>query len=183
METEPLEIPEVIVIKPKRFVDERGWFLESYNAHEFKKATGLHPKFVQDNHTKSKMGVFRGLHFQVPPKAQSKLVRVVRGCIFDVAVDIRRSSSTFGQFVSWKLSEENQEQLWVPEGFAHGFLTLSDTAEVLYTTTGHYAPETERTICWKDPQIGIEWPFLPSYHVSERDSKGLSLSEALVFFE
>ncbi|MFN3884198.1 MAG: dTDP-4-dehydrorhamnose 3,5-epimerase [Rhodocyclaceae bacterium] len=151
-------IPDVLLIEPKVFNDARGFFFESYNRKAFREATGLDIDFVQDNHSKSVKGVLRGLHYQLPPRAQGKLVRVVQGAVFDVAVDIRESSPTFGRWVGEILSADNKKQLWIPPGFAHGFLTLSDTAEFLYKTTDYYAPELERTIRWDDPTLGIDWP-------------------------
>ena len=144
MKATRLEIPDVILFEPKVFGDERGFFYESFNQQTFNQLTGLNIQFVQDNHSKSQKGVLRGLHYQLPPKAQGKLVRVVQGEVFDVAVDIRKDSPTFGKWVSAILSAENKQQLWIPEGFAHGFLTLSETAEFLYKTTDYYAPEMER---------------------------------------
>ncbi|NWG29885.1 MAG: dTDP-4-dehydrorhamnose 3,5-epimerase [Rhodocyclaceae bacterium] len=158
MKATPTAIPDVLLLEPKVFGDARGFFFESYNRQAFKAATGLDPAFVQDNHSKSVKGVLRGLHYQLPPKAQGKLVRVVQGEVFDVAVDLRRSSSTFGRWVGEILSAENKKQLWIPPGFAHGFLTLSDTAEFLYKTTDYYSPEHERAIRWDDPALAIPWP-------------------------
>lgn len=155
----PTAIPEVLILEPKVFGDERGFFFESFNQADFEAVTGLHGlQFVQDNHSKSVKGVLRGLHFQTPPKAQGKLVRVVHGAVFDVAVDIRRASPTFGQWVGVELSAENKKQLWIPPGFAHGFLTLSDTAEFLYKTTDVYSPAHEKAIRWDDPHLAIDWP-------------------------
>lgn len=150
-------IPEVLVIEPKVFGDARGFFFESFNQKAFDEAIGRHVDFVQDNHSRSVKGVLRGLHYQVQ-QPQGKLVRVVRGAVFDVAVDIRRSSSTFGQWVGVELTEDNHKQLWVPAGFAHGFLVLSDTAEFLYKTTNYYAPAHERCIVWNDAGLAIAWP-------------------------
>ncbi len=181
MKATPLAIPDVILLEPKVFGDERGFFFESYNQKAFEEVTGLSPAFVQDNHSKSTKGVLRGLHYQLPPKAQGKLVRVVQGEVFDVAVDIRSSSPTFGQWVAELLSEENKRQMWIPEGFAHGFLTLSDTAEFLYKTTDYYAPEHERCILWNDPTIGIEWPIGGNPQLSAKDQLGLPLDEAELF--
>lgn len=164
-----LAIPEVILFEPKVFSDERGFFFESFNQQAFEQATGLNPTFVQDNHSKSTQGVLRGLHYQLPPKAQGKLVRVIAGEVFDVAVDIRKSSPTFGQWVGEILSAENKKQLWIPEGFAHGFLTLSETAEFLYKTTNYYAPDLERCIQWDDPQLGIDWPSNEKPILSQKD--------------
>ena len=152
------KIPGLLIIEPKVFGDERGFFFESYNEQAFNEATGVSPRFVQDNHSKSVKGVLRGLHYQLPPKAQGKLVRVVQGEVFDVAVDIRKGSPTYGQWVGEILSADNKKQLWIPPGFAHGFLTLSDTAEFLYKTTDYWSPEHERAILWNDATLGIDWP-------------------------
>ena len=152
------KIPGLLIIEPKVFGDERGFFFESYNEKVFNEATGVSPRFVQDNHSKSVKGVLRGLHYQLPPRAQGKLVRVVQGEVFDVAVDIRKGSPTYGQWVGEVLSADNKKQLWIPPGFAHGFLTLSDTAEFLYTTTDTWSPEHERAILWNDATLNIEWP-------------------------
>jgi dTDP-4-dehydrorhamnose 3,5-epimerase len=151
-----LEIPEIVVIEPKVFGDDRGFFFESFNQLQFQEAIGKQITFVQDNHSKSQKNVLRGLHYQLPPKAQGKLVRVIQGEVFDVAVDIRRGSPTFGKWVGQLLSAENKKQLWIPEGFAHGFVTLSDTAEFLYKTTDYYAPEFERCIMWDDATLDID---------------------------
>ena len=177
------ELPEVLLIKPRVFEDARGFFFESYNKREWLAATGVDCEFVQDNHSRSSKGVLRGLHYQLPPAAQGKLIRVLIGEIFDVAVDLRRTSSTFGKWVGHVLSAENKLQMWVPEGFAHGFLVLSDVAEIHYKATNYYAPEFDRTILWNDPEIGIEWPLLDGspLFVSEKDSKGLPLKEAQTF--
>ena len=150
-------LPEVLILEPKVFGDERGFFFESFNQKTFNKATGLAPNFVQDNHSRSAKGVLRGLHYQIQ-QPQGKLVRVVRGSVFDVAVDIRKSSPNFGRWVGVELSEQNHRQLWVPPGFAHGFLVTSDTADFLYKTTDYYAPEFERCIAWNDPDLAIVWP-------------------------
>lgn len=151
-------LPEVLLIEPKVFGDARGFFLESWNEARFNAATGYDVHFVQDNHSRSTRGVLRGLHYQLAPNAQGKLVRCVSGAVFDVAVDMRRSSPNFGRWVGHKLSAENQRQLWIPPGFAHGFLVLSDSADFLYKTSGAYAPECEGAVRWDDPTIGIEWP-------------------------
>jgi dTDP-4-dehydrorhamnose 3,5-epimerase len=158
MKTTPLAIPDVVVLEPRVFGDERGFFFESFNQQVFVEAIGYSVHFVQDNHSKSQQGVLRGLHYQLPPKAQGKLVRVIQGEVFDLAVDIRKNSPTFGQWVAEILSAENKKQLWIPPGFAHGFLTLSETAEFLYKTTDYYAPEFERSIKWDDPTLAIDWP-------------------------
>ena len=177
MKATALAIPEIILFEPKVFGDERGFFFESFNQNNFKIATGISPTFAQDNHSKSTQGVLRGLHYQLPPKAQEKLVRVIQGEIFDVVVDIRKNSSTFGQWLGEKLSADNKKQLWIPPGFAHGFLTLSETAEILYKATDFYAPEYERCIAWNDPDIGIEWPLQSQPITSERDQCGLLLED------
>ena len=181
MKTQALRIPGVVVFTPTVFGDERGLFMESYNARAFAEAIGYEPEFVQDNHSKSQRGVLRGLHYQLAPHAQGKLVRVVTGAVFDVAVDLRRRSSTFGQWVGQVLSADNRHQLWIPPGFAHGFLTLTDTAEFLYKTTAYYAPASERAVVWNDPSIGIEWPIAGEPLVSEKDREGMALGEAEVF--
>jgi dTDP-4-dehydrorhamnose 3,5-epimerase len=173
-------IPDVLVLEPKVFGDHRGFFYESYNEKAFREATGLALPFVQDNHSRSSRGVLRGLHYQVQ-QAQGKLVRVARGAVFDVAVDIRRSSPTFGRWVGAELSEENHRQMWVPPGFAHGFVVLSESADFLYKTTDYYAPEHERCIAWNDPAIGVEWPVGVEPRLSEKDSRGLALGDAEVF--
>jgi dTDP-4-dehydrorhamnose 3,5-epimerase len=158
MKATQTRIPDVWVIEPRVFGDERGFFFESFNEKAFNEATGNTLAFVQDNHSKSTKGVLRGLHYQLPPKAQGKLVRVVQGEVFDVAVDVRKDSPTFGQWIAEILSAENKKQLWIPPGFVHGFLTLSETAEFLYKTTDYYAPEFERSIKWDDPTLAIDWP-------------------------
>lgn len=174
-------IPDVIVFEPKVFGDDRGFFFESFNERVFEQATGKHFDFVQDNHSKSNKGVLRGLHYQVE-QAQGKLVRVVSGEVFDVAVDIRKSSPSFGQWVGYHLSGENKRQLWVPPGFAHGFLVLSETAEFLYKTTDFYAPAHERCIAWNDPSIGIQWPDIGSAPLlSGKDQQGLGINQAELF--
>lgn len=151
-------IPDVLIFEPKVFGDERGFFFESFNHKLFEEAVGYPVTFVQDNHSKSSKGVLRGLHYQLPPHAQGKLVRCVAGEVFDVAVDIRKSSPTFGQWVGVHLSGENKRQLWIPEGFAHGFVTLTETAEFLYKTTNYYNPKSEGSILWNDKEIAITWP-------------------------
>lgn len=173
-------IPDVLILEPKVFGDERGFFYESFNAQAFTTATDLERSFVQDNHSRSARGVLRGLHYQVQ-QAQGKLVRVCAGEVLDVAVDIRRSSSTFGQWVGVRLSAENKRQLWIPEGFAHGFVVLSDYAEFLYKTTDYYAPAHERCIRWDDPELAIDWEFDGTPQLSPKDLAGLSLSEAELF--
>ncbi|KQQ65556.1 dTDP-4-dehydrorhamnose 3,5-epimerase [Pseudomonas sp. Leaf127] len=181
MQATPLAIAEVVLFTPKVFGDERGFFYESFNARAFKDATGLEPDFVQDNHSRSVKGVLRGLHYQLNPHAQGKLVRVVQGEVFDVAVDIRRSSPTFGKWVGALLSAQNNNQLWIPPGFAHGFITLSDTAEFLYKTTDFYSTECERCIAWNDPEIGIEWPLDCTPQLSGKDQLGVALKGADLF--
>lgn len=180
MKATPLAIPDVVLIEPKVFGDARGFFYESYNQKSFEDAIGMGLDFVQDNHSRSVKGVLRGLHYQIE-QAQGKLVRVVQGSVFDVAVDIRKSSPTFGQWVGAILSEDNKHQLWVPAGFAHGFLVLSDTAEFLYKTTDYYAPEHERCIAWNDPTLKIDWPLDGEPTLSAKDSQGQSLTEAHVY--
>jgi dTDP-4-dehydrorhamnose 3,5-epimerase len=154
------DIPDLLIIEPRVFGDDRGFFYESFNQNSWEAETGLKFNFVQDNHSKSSRGVLRGLHYQLSPKAQGKLVRAVAGEVYDVAVDIRKGSPTFGQSVGITLSAENKRQLWIPPGFAHGFLTLSGTSEFLYKTTDYYAPECERSIIWNDPTLNITWPKL-----------------------
>lgn len=181
MKVIPTAIPDVLLIEPKVFGDARGFFFESYNREVFKEATGLNIDFVQDNHSRSTKGVLRGLHYQLPPKSQGKLVRVVQGEVFDVAVDIRKGSITFGRWVGEHLSAENKRQLWIPPGFAHGFLTMSDTAEFLYKTTDYYAPQLDRCIRWDEPAIGIEWPHQEKPMVSTKDAAGCELENAELF--
>jgi dTDP-4-dehydrorhamnose 3,5-epimerase len=178
MKATPLKIPEVVLLEPEVFGDERGFFYESFNQQKFESAIGYAVNFVQDNHSKSQKGVLRGLHYQLPPKAQGKLVRVIAGEVFDVAVDIRKNSPTFGQWVGEILSAENKRQLWIPAGFAHGFVTLSDTAEFLYKTTDYYAPKYEACIAWNDPEIGINWPITEMPNLSFKDQCGVSLTVA-----
>ncbi|WFC64494.1 dTDP-4-dehydrorhamnose 3,5-epimerase [Pseudomonas sp. REST10] len=174
-------LPEVLILEPQVFGDERGFFFESFNAKRFAEATGLQRDFVQDNHSRSARGVLRGLHYQLQ-QAQGKLVRVSAGEVYDVAVDVRRSSANFGKWVGVHLSAENKRQLWVPEGFAHGFLVLSDYAEFLYKTTDYYAPAHERCIRWDDAQLAIDWPLDGlTPQLSLKDQQGVSLSEAEAF--
>jgi dTDP-4-dehydrorhamnose 3,5-epimerase len=173
-------IPDVIIFEPKIFGDERGFFYESFNANVFEKATGIKANFVQDNHSKSIKNVLRGMHYQTE-QTQGKLVRVVQGEVFDVAVDLRRSSKTFGQWVGEIISSENKRCMWIPEGFAHGFLVLSDTAEFLYKTTNFYAPAYDCTIKWDDPIIGIKWPLTEEPELSAKDRVGIPFSEAKTF--
>lgn len=177
MKATPLAIPDVVLIEPKVFGDARGFFFESFNQRAFNAATGTDHAFVQDNHSRSARGVLRGLHFQVAPRAQGKLVRVTRGAVFDVAADIRPASPTFGQWVGVELSEDNQRQLWVPPGLAHGFLVLSESADFLYKTTDYYSPEHERCIAWDDAQLAIAWPDVGMAPLlSAKDQAGLSLA-------
>jgi len=173
-------IPDVLIFEPKVFGDSRGFFLESYNQRAFQEATGWAPAFVQDNHSGSAKGVLRGLHYQIR-QPQGKLVRVTAGEVFDVAVDIRKSSTTFGRWVGANLSAENKLQMWIPPGFAHGFLVLSEFAEFVYKTTDFYAPEHDRCICWDDPAIGIEWPLEGEPVLSSKDQQGVSLQQAQLF--
>ena len=180
MEVIPAEIPDVLMIEPRVFGDDRGFFYESFNKKRFEEATGIAADFVQDNHSKSNKGVLRGLHYQIK-QAQGKLVRVISGEVLDVAVDIRRSSSTFGQWVGAILSGDNKRQFWIPEGFAHGFVVLSDTAEFLYKTTDYYAPEYDRCIRWDDADLSIDWQISGEPLVSEKDEKGVSLNKAELF--
>lgn len=181
MNVVPTHIPDVIIFEPKIFGDTRGFFFESFNQQVFEDAVGKHYDFVQDNHSKSSKGVLRGLHYQIE-QAQGKLVRVVAGEVFDVAVDIRRSSPTFGQWVGQHLSGENKKQMWVPPGFAHGFLVLSDSAEFLYKTTDFYAPAYERCLSWNDSTINIQWPDIGTAPLlSAKDQQGLSIHQAELF--
>ena len=180
MHVTPASIPEVLIIEPKVFGDARGFFFESFNQKAFNEATGLDVNFVQDNHSRSAKVVLRGLHYQVQ-FPQGKLVRVVRGAVFDVAVDIRKGSSTFGKWVGIDLSEENHKQLWVPPGFAHGFVVLSDSADFLYKTTHYYAPECDRCIAWNDSEIGIDWPLAIAPSLSVKDQHGVALCDAETF--
>jgi len=173
-------IPDVLIIEPKVFGDERGFFYESFNAAAFEAATGLKRQFVQDNHSKSQRGVLRGLHYQIQ-QPQGKLVRVVAGEVFDVAVDLRKSSPSFGRWFGTHLSAQNQRQLWVPEGFAHGFVVLSESAEFLYKTTDYYAPEHERSLLWNDPALGIQWPIDEAPQLSAKDQAGKLLRDAELF--
>jgi dTDP-4-dehydrorhamnose 3,5-epimerase len=179
MKVEPTRIPDVLLLEPRVFPDSRGHFFESFNERAFQRATGIQRRFVQDNQSFSMKNVLRGLHYQIA-QPQGKLVRVVAGTIFDVAVDLRRHSSTFGQWIGAALSAENGRQIWVPEGFAHGFLVTSETAVVLYKTTDYYAPEHERTLLWNDPDVGIEWPATTPL-LSAKDAAGKSLTLAEVF--
>jgi dTDP-4-dehydrorhamnose 3,5-epimerase len=181
MKVTPTAIPDVMLIEPRVFGDDRGFFFESFNQLAFATATGVETKFVQDNHSRSAHGVLRGLHYQIQ-QPQGKLVRVVAGEVFDVAVDIRRSSSTFGKWVSAILSEQNKAQFWVPPGFAHGFVVLSDAAEFLYKTTEYYAPEHEQCIAWNDPFLNITWPDLgEAPKLSTKDAAGAHWENARFF--
>ena len=180
MKVTPLSIPDVLLIEPQVFGDERGFFFESFNQNKFEEAIGHKVNFVQDNHSKSVRGVLRGLHYQLSPKAQGKLVRVIQGEVFDVAIDLRQSSPTFGKWVGEILSSDNKKQMWIPEGFAHGFLTLSDTAEFLYKTTDFYSKDHEQAVQWDDKTIGITWPTdKPS--LSEKDLVAKSFFNASYF--
>jgi dTDP-4-dehydrorhamnose 3,5-epimerase len=174
------EIPGVLILEPKVFGDERGFFFESYNRRAFREATGIDPSFVQDNHSKSARNVLRGLHYQVK-NPQGKLVRVTAGEVFDVVVDLRRSSPTFGKSVGVTLSAANRRMFWVPEGFAHGFLVTSDSAEFLYKTTAYYAPEHERSLLWNDPALGIVWPVAGTPLLKPGDANGTPLARAETF--
>ena len=180
MKATPTNIPDVLVIEPKVFGDVRGFFFESFNQKVFNELTGLAVSFVQDNHSRSSKGVLRGLHYQLQ-QPQGKLVRVVRGAVFDVAVDIRKSSPTFGQWAGIELNEDNHKQLWVPAGFAHGFIVLSETADFLYKTTEYYAPQHERCIRWNDETLAIDWPRLDAPLVSAKDNNSVSLCDADLF--
>ena len=180
MKITPTAIPEVLVIEPKVFGDERGFFFESFNQAKFEAAIGRQVNFVQDNHSKSAKNVLRGLHYQIQ-QPQGKLVRVVQGEVFDVAVDIRKSSPTFGKWVGEILSADNKKQLWVPEGFAHGFVVLSESAEFLYKTTDYYAPEYERSIIWNDPVINIQWPLQGAAVLSQKDQQASAFKDAELF--
>lgn len=180
MKATPLAIPDVILFEPKVFGDDRGFFFESFNQAQFEAAIGKQVRFVQDNHSRSTKNVLRGLHYQIQ-QAQGKLVRVAAGEVFDVAVDIRKSSPTFGQWVGEVLTAENKKQLWVPEGFAHGFVVLSDHAEFLYKTTDYYAPQFERCIVWNDTTIAIDWPISAAPVLSNKDAQGSLLGSAEIF--
>lgn len=182
MKATPTAILDVMVIEPKVFGDARGFFYESFNQQAFNAATGTNLEFVQDNHSRSSKGVLRGLHYQLPPHAQGKLVRVVRGAVWDVAVDIRKDSPTFGQWVAQELTEYSHKQLWIPPGFAHGFVVLSDSADVLYKTTNYYAPQSDRGIAWNDSDLGIQWPDLGmEFVLSDKDQKQPAFKDAEVF--
>lgn len=175
-------LPDVLIIEPRVYGDARGFFLESYNERAFREATGLDVRFVQDNHSRSGQGVLRGLHYQLPPAAQGKLVRCVVGEVYDVAVDLRKSSPTLGRWTGVHLSAENQRQVWIPPGFAHGFLVLSESADFLYKTTDYYSPEYERCVLWNDPELGITWPLTEEPNLSVKDHAGKKFREAVRFF-
>jgi dTDP-4-dehydrorhamnose 3,5-epimerase len=176
----PTQIPDVLILEPQVFGDARGFFLESFNARDFARSTGLDVLFVQDNHSKSAHGVLRGLHYQIE-HAQGKLVRVIQGEVFDVVVDMRRSSPTFGQWEGVRLSAENHRQLWVPPGFAHGFVVLSECAEFVYKTTDYWYPAHERSLLWNDPAMGIDWPIDFEPQLAAKDAAGLPLVQAACF--
>jgi dTDP-4-dehydrorhamnose 3,5-epimerase len=180
MQVSATSLPEVLIVEPKVFGDERGFFFESFNRKLFAEKAGLTADFVQDNHSRSAKGVVRGLHYQIH-HPQGKLVRVVRGSVFDVAVDVRKSSANFGRWVGMELSEKNHRQLWVPPGFAHGFLVLSESADFLYKTTDYWHPEHERCIRWNDPIIGIDWPLTGNPTLSAKDAQGQNFADAEVF--
>ena len=180
MKVTPLSIPDVLLIEPQVFGDDRGFFFESFNQNKFEDVIGKKINFVQDNHSKSVKGVLRGLHYQLPPKAQGKLVRVIQGEVFDVVVDLRKSSPTFGKWVGEIISADNKKQIWIPEGFAHGFLTLSDTAEFLYKTTDFYSKDHEEVMMWNDKTIRIDWP-MKDVSLSSKDKSAVSFKEARYF--
>jgi dTDP-4-dehydrorhamnose 3,5-epimerase len=173
-------LPDVLILEPQVFGDARGFFFESFNARDFAKSTGLDVTFVQDNHSKSAQGVLRGLHYQIE-HAQGKLVRVVQGEVFDVAVDLRRSSPAFGQWTGVTLSADNHRQLWIPPGFAHGFVVLSESAEFVYKTTDYWYPAHERSLLWSDPDVGIRWPIDFAPQLAAKDAAGLPLTQAACF--
>jgi dTDP-4-dehydrorhamnose 3,5-epimerase len=180
MKVIPTSIPGVLIFEPDVFGDERGFLLESFNARRFCDAVGIDVSFVQDNHSRSRQGVLRGLHYQIK-QPQGKLVRVVMGRVFDVAVDLRKTSATFGRWAGVELTGDNHRQLWIPAGFAHGFLVLSESADFLYKTTDYYAPQHERSIAWNDPTIGIAWPSDVEPTLSAKDRAGVALGDAEVF--
>lgn len=182
MKAIPTSLPGVLILEPQVFGDERGFFMESFNQQRFDEITGTRHTFVQDNHSRSAKGVLRGLHYQLPPHAQGKLVRVTRGCVFDVAVDVRRSSAHFGKWTGVELSDENRRQLWIPPGFAHGFLVISESADFLYKTTDYYAPGFEGAVRWNDPNLGVEWPDLENPPVlAKKDAEAPLWREAKLF--
>jgi dTDP-4-dehydrorhamnose 3,5-epimerase len=176
----PTQLPEVLILEPKVFGDARGFFYESFNQRDFAQATGLEVEFVQDNHSRSVKGVLRGLHYQIQ-HPQGKLVRVTQGAVFDVVVDLRRSSPNFGKWDGVLLSADNKRQLWVPPGFAHGFVVTSDTAEFLYKTTDYWHPEFERSLLWNDPAVGVQWPLQAEPQLAAKDAAAMTLAEAEVF--
>ena len=180
MQIHKTDLPEVLVIEPKVFGDDRGFFYESFNQKRFEELTGLAPQFVQDNHSRSAKYVLRGLHYQIQ-QPQGKLVRAIAGEVFDVAVDMRRASKNFGKWTGVVLSAENKRQMWIPEGFAHGFLVLSESAEFVYKTTDYYAPQYERAVRWDDPEIGISWPLQATPLLSTKDQAAMALAEAEAF--
>ena len=177
MKVTPLLIPEVLIIEPTIFYDHRGFLFESFNLREFKKLTKLDVNFVQENLTKSFRGVLRGLHYQLPPHSQGKLVSVIQGEVFDIAVDIRKNSPTYGKYVSQILSADNKKQMWIPEGFAHGFVTLSKTSEFLYKATDFYYPESECCILWNDETLNVKWPEDMAFELSPKDFSGISFDQ------
>lgn len=181
MKVIPTRLPEVVIVEPRILGDARGFFFESFNRRQFNQALSLDVDFVQDSHSRSAQGVLRGLHYQLAPHAQGKLVRVVHGEIFDVAVDVRKRSKTFGCWTGVRLSSENHRQLWIPQGFAHGFLVLSESAEVLYKTTDFYAPDAERGIRWDDPQLAIDWPLPGAPILSDKDRLAPLFADAEIF--
>ena len=181
MKVTPLKIPDVLLIEPRVFEDARGFFFESFREDVFRKETSLDISFVQDNHSKSYQGVLRGLHYQLPPHAQAKLTRVIQGEVLDIAVDLRESSPTYGQYVAEILSSDNKRQLYIPEGFAHGFLTLSQTSEYLYKTTDFYHSQSERCILWNDATLNIEWPRNIGIHLSSKDLNGAIFRSSEIF--
>lgn len=180
MKVAPTAIPEVLILEPQLFTDDRGFFMESFNARAFAKAVGCDVAFVQDNHSRSRRGVLRGLHYQIV-QPQGKLVRAATGRVYDVAVDLRKSSATFGRWAGAELSAENRRQLWIPAGFAHGFIVLSDSADFLYKTTDYYAPQHERTVAWNDPDLAIDWPAEVTPVLSAKDAAGAAFHQAEVF--
>jgi dTDP-4-dehydrorhamnose 3,5-epimerase len=180
MKTIATKLSGVLILEPKVFGDSRGFFMESYNAKTTREALGIDLDFVQDNHSRSSKGVLRGLHYQIR-QPQGKLVRVVKGSVFDVAVDLRKTSPTFGQWTGVELTEDNHRQFWLPPGFAHGFVVLSDSADFLYKTTDYYAPEHERCLLWNDPTVGIDWPIEGAPALSAKDALGKNLADAEIF--
>ncbi|RYH00066.1 MAG: dTDP-4-dehydrorhamnose 3,5-epimerase [Alphaproteobacteria bacterium] len=183
MTVTPTALPEVLIVEPKVFGDDRGFFTESWNEARFNEATGNTLHFVQDNHSRSTRGVLRGMHYQLHPHAQGKLVRCVAGAVFDVAVDMRRSSANFGKWVGVELSAENRKQLWIPPGFAHGFMVVSETADFLYKTTGYYAQQSEAALRWDDPSVGVEWPHLGMAPLLSNKDLQAPLLAAAKYFE